>query len=148
MALCCTFWISGQKYLQGVAFVCVVLASLITGSTPGWSQRSSAIAPPVGPMRFAYTWAGGNCDNCEFIAAVGEITEGTPKALQDYLLTPEVREYGRTTRGKVIYFHSGGGSLQAGLELGRLIRRLGFNTAIAQWEPESAGTLAHISKPG
>ena len=65
-------------------------------------------------MTFRYAGNGGSCHECEWIAADGEITADTPTLLKSLL--------GPTGNIYHIYLNSPGGSLMAGLELGRILR--------------------------
>lgn len=76
------------------------------------------------PMRFEVAGNGGNCSFCVWTAAEGTIVDGTPDAFQRFL------ENGRITGP--ITFNSPGGDLLAGIELGRMIREAGLDTAVGR----------------
>lgn len=79
------------------------------------------------PMTFRQEYTGGNrC--CWWIAAEGEITAETPRALEQFLATPTALKM----RGPVL-FNSPGGSLIGGLELGYVIRKHGLDTQVG-WQ--------------
>ena len=81
---------------------------------------------PQGTMRFWHAGTGGNCKTCSWTAAEGVITEKTPADFLKY--------FGNVPGdgGAIIAIHSTGGNLNAGLELGRLIRKYGLQTNVAQ----------------
>jgi len=62
------------------------------------------------------------CD--EFILAQGVIDAGAPARLEAIIRTP-------TNNSKIVVFDSPGGSLAAGLKLGRVIRKNGLDTGVA-----------------
>lgn len=76
------------------------------------------------PMSFHLASSGGNCNGCEWLSAQGEITPETPQAFRDYI----------EANGEpyIVTFHSPGGSLVAGIELGELIRKTGATTSIGE----------------
>lgn len=76
------------------------------------------------PMSFRLAGNGGNCNGCEWVSAQGEITDETPQAFREY-----VQSNGTPFN---IALHSPGGSLAAGMELGRLIRETGATTFVAK----------------
>lgn len=73
------------------------------------------------PMEFKLVGNGGNCIGCEWISAEGEIVKETPNKLEIFL-----KEYGSKAR---IVFNSRGGSLPAGLEMGKILRK--FNARVS-----------------
>jgi hypothetical protein len=75
------------------------------------------------PMSFVYVSRGGNCAECEWISAEGTIEKDTPAKFKKYLNENPSRP-GR------IAFNSPGGSLQAALELGELIRQQRLMTQV------------------
>lgn len=64
---------------------------------------------------------------CDFILT-GVITKQTPKLLAEATIDME---------GSVVVFESPGGSLTAGLELGRVIRKNGLRTRVGSWDTSS-----------
>lgn len=68
------------------------------------------------PMRFALAGDGGNCNGCEWISAIGVIDETTPKKFERFY-----KKY--SSYSTSVHFHSPGGNLIAGMELGRLLRQ-------------------------
>lgn len=93
--------------------------------------------PPQGaldvdaPMRFEVAGNGGNCLFCVWTAAEGTIVDGTPDAFQRFL------QKGRSP--SPITFNSPGGDLMAGIELGRMIRDAGLDTAVGRTIFEFSG---------
>ena len=76
------------------------------------------------PMEFKSASNGGNCNGCSWISAMGEIVKDTPQKLEKYL-----QKYDSIDR---IVFHSGGGNLLAGLEMGRILRKYNVNVGIGK----------------
>ncbi len=90
-----------------------------------------AVTPPVAsapaleaPMTFSiYRPCEGNGSYCgQYILAQGAITRDTPRKLEAVLRAQQYKPK--------IYFHSPGGDLLAGMELGHIIRRLMFDTYV------------------
>lgn len=110
-------------------------AFLIIFATPALSDRIENGACDVErgledaafnqPMRFFSASNRGNMTTSSWIAAVGEITSDTPERFEEYLAA-------QTYVPNQIVFHSPGGNLAAGLELGRMIRAGEFTTNIGQ----------------
>jgi hypothetical protein len=86
-------------------------------------------------MTFKLVGNGGNCDGCEWIAAEGVISENTPKIFQKYIES----NFGEKPPKFIVSFHSRGGSLYGGLNLGLLIRSYGFTTSIGETIPDGYG---------
>jgi hypothetical protein len=83
------------------------------------------------PMTFTSSANGGNCDECEWTAAEGEITKDTLRAFE------EASAQGGIHRNIVI---SGfGEDLEAGMELARLFRATGFRIEVGdtRYNPDS-----------
>jgi hypothetical protein len=74
------------------------------------------------PMSFIGATGGGNCDECEWIAAEGTIERNTPAKFRKFLES--------SPGGSRIHFNSPGGNLQAALELGEIIRQRGYLTEV------------------
>ena len=64
-----------------------------------------------------------------FIQGIGTITADTPGRFEEFLKTSDAK----MTRN--IQFHSPGGDLMAGLKLGEIIRKAGYNTSIGRAMP-------------
>jgi hypothetical protein len=75
-------------------------------------------------MEFKSASNGGNCNGCSWISAMGEITEETPKKLEEYLK--------KSTYIDRIIFHSSGGNLLAGLKMGRILRKYNIKVGIGK----------------
>jgi hypothetical protein len=84
------------------------------------------------PMTFVISSNGGNCDTCEWVAAQGEITVETPAMFSAFLKSAAASEGGTNF---LILLNSTGGNLQAGLELGELIRNSGSSTSVGRTFP-------------
>lgn len=96
-----------------------------------WAAALTLVASAAGaaPMWFKAVSNGGNCGDCAWTIAEGEITADTPDAFRAFLSEhPWVRE---------IVFHSPGGNLGAALELGRIIRDNELSTGIGRTEGDS-----------
>lgn len=106
------------------------LAALFTGAA--LSAKAGAAE-----MSFENVCAGNSAATC-FALASGQIVAGTPDAFRAYL----EKEH---SDGNKVLFDSPGGSLSAGLKLGRMIREAGFETQIGKWEQD--GTFGE-AKPG
>lgn len=77
-------------------------------------------------MNFYLGYSGGNCNDCVWIVADGEIEKDTPNKFLEFLKEKNI-DPGESLR---VSFNSIGGHLIAGLELGKLIREYKFNTSI------------------
>jgi hypothetical protein len=86
-------------------------------------------------MRFWTAWRGGNCAECEWIAAEGTIVPETPKKAEEFL---------KANPHQLVYLNSPGGDLQAGVELGRLFRKRSIHVVVGHTppppDPESSAT--------
>lgn len=86
-------------------------------------------------MRFELQGNGGNCNGCEWILAEGTITKNTPSNFARYLRSSGSEDGLRA----MIRFNSPGGSLLAGLELGRMMRKSGALVTIGSSKPDENG---------
>lgn len=77
------------------------------------------------PMQFFHAKSKGNNSFSNWIAAVGVITADTPNAFREFMLNLEFPE-------NTLIFHSPGGNLAAGLDLGREIRAKEISTRIGR----------------
>ncbi|MCQ0987379.1 COG3904 family protein [Jiella marina] len=121
----------------------------MTGGSP-FSMRASvffamlsvwlclATKTQAAPMTFEFVGNGGNCDQCEWIAATGVIEPDTAEKF--------AAQFGGTTFGTVV-LDSPGGNLKAAVELGRLIRKSNLKTVVAASEVRP-GTTFYEQKPG
>jgi hypothetical protein len=72
-----------------------------------------------------------------WIQATGTITEDTPKKFERFLKSPPDEKNALVILATIdgVAFHSPGGSLMAGLQLGEIIRKNGFNTTVGNSIP-------------
>lgn len=99
---------------------------LLAGSTAAnASERMSFFMETDDAARFSARVVSG----FDRIYATGEITEDTDQALMDFVGANDVS-------AARVYFNSPGGSLTGGIALGRVIRRLGFSTAVGVYSPD------------
>ena len=75
-----------------------------------------------------------------FIQGIGTITADTPGRLEEFLKTSDAK----MTRN--IQLHSPGGDLTAGLKLGEIIRKAGYNTSIGRTMPLEGATETYTYK--
>ena len=79
-------------------------------------------------MEFRDAANGGNCHGCSWTVAEGEITHDTPRLFEKYVSEQIAKGSGY---GPIV-IDSPGGDLFAGLELGRMFRKLGVFTFVAK----------------
>jgi len=91
-------------------------------------------------MTFEHVCAGNSAMAC-YILAVGVIAKETPDEFLKYLATEH-------SDGNKVLFHSPGGSLLAGLELGRIIRERELETDIGIWVPDREGFYGSVGEGG
>jgi hypothetical protein len=116
-----------------------LIVVICTGAASARAQQGPAPSA-AGPMRFAWASSGGTRGD-SFIAAEGRIVDSTPRDFQAFLAAADTRA-GYTIRNTAVYFHSPGGNLAAGIQLGRLIRARNFDTAVARWRPTTPTSLS------
>jgi hypothetical protein len=75
-------------------------------------------------MEFSYAYNGGNCNDCKWIKAEGLIDNNTPEDFRKFIKDDIFEEN--------IVFNSEGGTLNAAIELGKIIRQYGMNTSIGK----------------
>ena len=98
-----------------------------------WICQNSAFAKEtVDPMRFVLQGNGGNCTGCEWVLAEGKITSDTPKKFSEFI---EASGFSPSN----ILINSRGGNLLAGLELGRLFRKVAATVSIGSSERDEYG---------
>lgn len=92
----------------------------------------AASASPVSPMRFSVFWpCGGNASFCwPQVLAQGVIERDSAAKFAKFLSDKAAHE-NELQPGQVISFDSPGGSVAGAVDLGRLIRRLKFDTNLA-----------------
>ena len=96
---------------------------IITESEESWFQWAH---PPsdLDPAFVGNTCAGNGLDTC-FVGIAGRITDDTVRRFRNFVGTRD---------GYTVVLNSSGGSLKAGLELGRLIRHGLFSTTIGDFD--------------
>lgn len=99
----------------------VFLAPFFTGA--GLATGASAA-----DMRFENVCSGNSAAKC-YAVAVGQIVADTPQAFRSYLDNEH-------SDGNKLLLDSPGGSLSAGLKLGRMIRAEGFETRVGRWQAD------------
>lgn len=98
----------------------------------------STVPAAAEPMRFEGMCFGNHVEKC-FIVARGEITPQTPEAFREFLETPDSDGMPRF-EGNQIVLNSPGGSLAAGMELGRMIREHDLFSFVGNPEPDENGS--------
>lgn len=127
--------IANVKKTSLPSYRCVVwMIIFVMASIPSQAQQPEADYFPdlEKPMEFRDAATGGNCQSCSWIAAQGVITGETPSAFEAFL------DQGDYPEGISIHLNSFGGDLGAALRLGRMIRKRGYNTVVA----ETAGYIS------
>ncbi len=94
------------------------------------------------PMTFSLEGNGGNCNDCIWIAAKGEITANSVDQFR-----AAVKRSGLPTCPNVLV-HSPGGSLLGGMRLGEAFRDLRCKTIVGSSKPEREGYLEMLELPG
>ena len=87
----------------------------------GFSEARAANISWIPPEKLVVIFG-----NAAFVFVDGEIQEQTPQQFEDFVLKNNV------AANSVVYFNSPGGNLMAGIKLGRIIRKYGLNTGVAQ----------------
>jgi ATP-dependent protease ClpP protease subunit len=82
-------------------------------------------------MEFSLINGGSKCSGCLILKAAGEITELTPDKFDKFLTSASLDKKKNTT----LVIDSPGGALWGGIELGRKIRLIGFDTHVGKIEP-------------
>jgi hypothetical protein len=103
-------------------------------------------------MRFGNGFAGGNCSDCSWVSAEGEITADSAAALELHLQQLQ-REWqsDEPVEGIWLFINSPGGDVEGALRLGRLIRSRRINVRVARTVPfpvEGAGREFQTGEPG
>lgn len=89
---------------------------------------------PAHSMEFEHVGNGGNCTGCEWVRASGLVEPGDAERFEailnqeNYGVKPHISH-------NVIMFDSPGGSLSAGIKLGKKIRELGFAVGVGKSDP-------------
>jgi hypothetical protein len=96
--------------------------------------RTHAQIPPTSAeMTFTLAGTGGNCANCEWLAAEGAIVATTAKAFDSFQV-----QWNKDNPGipLTVQFNSVGGDTFGAIRLGREIRGAGFSTSVGQTLPD------------
>ncbi len=121
------------------AYLFLLLASLLIAVRPAWSDGID----PNAPMQFIpVTFNASALTVTEGVLAVGQIVSGTQSVFEHFVAQhPEL-----TKPGDVVYLLSGGGDVNTGLALGKKIRQLGLQTAVAipRWLADPYGLLGYV----
>src|SRR5215471_4457925 len=114
----------------------MLLRSLVVGCLLVASSHW-ALADNLGPMTFRYYSYKASFDEHLIveIQADGTITDDTPQGFRQFLADNNVPP------GSWVYFTSGGGSVQGGLDIGRIIRQHRLNTILQAHDRVSASTI-------
>lgn len=115
--------------LSALCSVAVVAESGVTGQDRGKPPKLDT--PPKNPQAMRFEWVregpaekcGSNCN--EWVSAQGTITPDTASDFEAFART-------RDLAGKVMVLESSGGSMRAGLVLGRALRRLNMTVAVGR----------------
>src|SRR5262249_40121061 len=116
----------------------LLAAAVIGAAAPAEPKRKDG-GPNETFSPMAFYVAKGEADECgagrrEWIAAEGMIDEGAPARLRGLL--------GRLGQRKLpIYFHSPGGSVGAGIAIGRLLRERRMNAGVGRTIPRGCDPL-------
>lgn len=114
---------SSRILLYFFYFLIQIFCSVVSATSV---LRAESSLQPTGPMRFWTAWRGGNCAECEWIAAEGTIVSDTPKIAEEFL---------KANPFQIVYLNSPGGNLQAGMELGRLFRKRSIHVVVGHTPP-------------
>ncbi|SMX49564.1 hypothetical protein [Maliponia aquimaris] len=87
------------------------------------------------PMTFRLAGNGGNCEECAWVVAEGEIVASTPDDFTRFM-------DGKFAR--LVVFDSPGGELGTALRLGRLLRERGHLTGVGQTVKDDYGTFSKV----
>ena len=103
----------------------LVVAAICTALAVTLFTTVGAVAEP---MRFEKIRNGGNCANCSYTQATGEITSDTPKQFENFVAS---QKFGTGT----VRLNSPGGNLFGGIALGELFRTRGISTEVGSSAP-------------
>jgi len=90
------------------------------------------------PMRFEVIRNGGNCENCSYTQATGEITSETPKQFASFVAS---QKFGTG----IVRLNSPGGNLVGGIALGELFRTRGISTEVGSSAPIPQATEVGVA---
>lgn len=88
------------------------------------------------PMTFISSSKGGNCNECEWTAAEGEITKDTPRAFMEASAQGQIHPN--------IVISGFGEDLEAGMELARLFRATGFRVKVGDTRYDSNNFVSTV----
>lgn len=86
--------------------------------------------------KFFTGFNGGNCTGCEWVQLDGPIEKGDAQRFKQFVDTNGITPF---RQHNILYLNSPGGNLAEGIKLGRLLRELGFTTAIGRTVPLDGG---------
>jgi hypothetical protein len=123
----------------------LALAAFVwAGSTmPAAAAGDMGVPHPNGTMAFTLAGTGGNCGNCEWIAAEGPITARTPDDFERFL-----RDWPGLDARIDVDLNSPGGDLDAGLRLGKAFRAHKMRTEVGRTADEPADPKWQAKAPG
>lgn len=139
-----------------LASLCVVIAvSSVGGGTltrRGNDEAVAGDADNAGPMRFAL-YEEGTPESCAagcraLIAASGMVTTDTARQFTAFVRDNAIQlPHGGATHGApVVVLQSDGGSVLGAIDLGRAIRRLGFDTTVGHVAEHRAGATMRYAQ--
>lgn len=86
--------------------------------------------------KFFTAYNGGNCTGCEWVQMEGPLQKGDAQKFKSFVETSNITPF---RLHNVLFLNSPGGNLAEGIKLGRVIRELGFTTAIGRSVPYGDG---------
>ncbi|MCK0506517.1 hypothetical protein [Aromatoleum anaerobium] len=120
----------------------LVLVALTT--IVGATIAPASAVEPAGQMVFYDANNGGNCSSCAWIAATGEITEGTAERFERFV------QQRNDKMCRLVVMHSPGGLLTEGIRLGYALRKHGCTTTIGRTVSAQIKEAPHLKdvEPG
>lgn len=112
------------------------LAARGTAVAASAASIPSGVPYPTDTMVFTLAGNGGNCNDCEWIAAEGPITDRTPRDFDAFIESFGGSSEGDLNGRETVRLSSNGGDLIAGLVLGEAIRRHKLTTEVGRTVPE------------
>ncbi len=97
-------------------------------------------------MSFRWVGNGGNCAQCSWIQAEGDITDDTPAAFTRFVADQTVR--GFDVRNDLVVLDSVGGSVTAAVDLGEAFRKAGILTSVGSAQRDKTLDDAFDLAPG
>lgn len=123
----------------GVALAQNAPKSAPNKNTPGRGPKKEE---KLVPMTFRLVTNGGDCADCTWIAADGDIVFETGRTFEAFLKKENIQW------SVLVRFNSGGGSLPGGVDLGRAIRKAKLRTAIGETVDDPKVKGRSTWKPG